>query len=74
MSRKKRAITIGDLWAMKRFGASTVSPDGRWACTAVTSFSMDGNEGTTQLWLLATDGSAQKQLTRGKKDSSRRLG
>ena len=69
MSRKKRAITIGDLWAMKRFGASTVSPDGRWACTAVTSFSMDGNEGTTQLWLLATDGSAQKQLTRGKKDS-----
>ena len=68
MSQKKRAITIDDLWAMKRFGASTVSPDGRWACTPVTSFSMDGNDGITQLWLLATDGSAQKQLTRGKKD------
>ena len=68
MSKSKRPITIDDLWSMKRFGATTLSPDGRWACAAVSSFSMDGNDGTSQLWLFATDGSMQRQLTRGQKD------
>ena len=68
MSKKNRPITIDDLWAMKRFGAPALSPDGRWACVAVASFSMAGNDGSAQLWLLATDGSTQRQLTRGQKD------
>lgn len=68
MSRAKRSITIDDLWAMKRFGSPTVSPDGRWACVPVVSYSMTTNEPTAQLWLLATDGSIQRQLTAGTKD------
>ena len=66
---KKRPITIDDLWAMRRFGATTLSPDGRWACSAVSSFSMETNESTSQLWLMATDGSVQRQITRGLKDA-----
>ena len=68
MSKGKRPITIDDLWSMKRFGPATLSPDGRWACAAVTSFSMDGNDGSAQLWLFATDGRTQRRLTRGTKD------
>ena len=69
MSKKKRPITSDDLWSMKRFGAASLSPDGRSACVAVSSYSMAGNDSTSHLWLLATDGSAQRQLTRGQKDS-----
>ncbi len=68
MTKKSRPITVDDLWAMKRFGATTLSPDGRWACVAVVGYSMAGNESTSQLWILATDGSLQRQLTRGQKD------
>jgi dipeptidyl aminopeptidase/acylaminoacyl peptidase len=69
MPSSKRAMTIDDLWALRRIGAATLSPDGRWACVAVTRYDMDKNEGSSQLWLLATDGKTQKQLTRGKRDS-----
>ncbi|MEI9986715.1 MAG: hypothetical protein WDN69_28215 [Aliidongia sp.] len=63
-------MTIQDLWALKRIGTPTLSPDGRWACASVTSYDMTKNEGTSQLWLLSTDGKTQRQLTRGKKDSA----
>ncbi|HVJ51075.1 MAG TPA: S9 family peptidase [Aliidongia sp.] len=63
-------MTVQDLWAMKRVGAPTLSPDGKWACVPVTGYDMDKNEGTSQLWLLSTDGKSQRQLTRGMKDSS----
>jgi len=69
MTKHKRPITIDDLWSMKRFGPSTLSPDGKWACAAVQSYSMEGNDSSSQLWLFATDGSVQRQLTRGQKDS-----
>ena len=54
-------------------GPETGRSDGRiarrlWACAAVTRYDMEENEGTTQLWLLSTDGKTQKQLTRGKRD------
>ena len=64
----KRVITTEDLWALKRIGPAAVSPDGHWACAAVTRYDMEGNEGSSQLWLLSTDGKTQKQLTRGKRD------
>jgi dipeptidyl aminopeptidase/acylaminoacyl peptidase len=69
MPPAKRPMTIDDLWALKRFGAATLSPDGSWACVPVTRYDMAKNEGSTQLWLLSTDGKIQRQLTRGKRDS-----
>ena len=64
----KSTITIDDLWSMARVGSPTVSPDGKWACVSVTRYDMEENNSRTNLWLLATDGSTQRQLTRGKND------
>ena len=64
-----RPITTQDLWALRRFGAASLSPDGAWACVPVTQFDMAGNDSSTQLWLLSTDGKQQRQLTQGHKDS-----
>ena len=69
MSSKKRPITIDDLWSLKRLSTGSVSPDGKWTCSAVTSYNMKKSESSTQLWLLSTDGKTQHQLTRGKRDS-----
>jgi dipeptidyl aminopeptidase/acylaminoacyl peptidase len=69
MPSKKRLITIDDLWSMKRIGAPSLSPDGRYACVAVAAFDMKENKSTSQLWLLSTDGTTQRQLSQGKNDS-----
>lgn len=58
-----REITVEDLWAVKRLGRPSLSPDGRWAVAEVTTYDMDKNEGTSDLWLFATDGSEARQLT-----------
>jgi dipeptidyl aminopeptidase/acylaminoacyl peptidase len=68
MSKNKRPFTIDDLWALARISSPTVSPDGRWACVAVTRYDMAENNSSTNLWLLSTDGKTQRQLTRGKND------
>ena len=69
MTKNKRPITVDDLWSLQRFGPTTLSPDGRWACAAVTSHSMEGNDSSACLWLFATDGSKQRRLTHGPKDA-----
>ena len=58
---EKRPITIDDLWKIKRIGAPSVSPDGAWAAVEVTTYGKE--EGTSNVWLLGTDGKKQKQLT-----------
>ena len=50
----KRPFDVDALWAIKRMGAPTIAPDGRLACAPVTSFSMESNVGTTELWLFPT--------------------
>jgi dipeptidyl aminopeptidase/acylaminoacyl peptidase len=66
------------LWAVKRIGAPTISPDGRYACAPVTTYDVEKNEGTTELWLFPIDapGSASsrrpRRLTAGDKDSDPR--
>jgi dipeptidyl aminopeptidase/acylaminoacyl peptidase len=59
----KRNITVEDLWKVKRLGPPAISPDGTWCCVEVTSWNLDKDEGTSELWLLATDGSQRRQLT-----------
>jgi dipeptidyl aminopeptidase/acylaminoacyl peptidase len=65
----KRLFSIDDLWSLARVGAPSVSPDGAWACVAVTRYDMQSNEARSNLWLLSTDGRVQRQLTRGKHDA-----
>ncbi len=54
----RRAMTVDDLWSMQRVGAPALSPDGRWAAFAVTTFSKEENKGDSDLWLVPTDASA----------------
>ena len=64
-----RAMTIEDLWALKRISAGSISPDGQWICATVTSFNLEKNNSTTQLFLFSRDGKMKKQLTKGNNDS-----
>jgi dipeptidyl aminopeptidase/acylaminoacyl peptidase len=62
-SAPKHALTLDDLWAVKRVGAPSMAADGKSCVVEVTSYPVDKDESTSELWLLATDGSVQKQLT-----------
>jgi dipeptidyl aminopeptidase/acylaminoacyl peptidase len=75
----KPPLTVESLWALKRIGTPTLSPDGRLACAPVTSFEMDRSEGMTELWLFPTGLGAPggaalrtRRLTAGDKDSDPR--
>jgi Tol biopolymer transport system component len=56
-------MTPEDLWKLKRIGPPSVSPDGKWAVVDVTSWNIDKDESSSNLWVLSTDGKTQKQLT-----------
>ncbi len=73
-ANRKPPLTVEALWAIKRIGSPTLSPDGGCACAAVTTFGMQTNEGVTELWLFPTGGAAgptgkPRRLTAGDKDS-----
>ena len=78
-ARHRPPLDVDALWAIKRIGAPTLAPDGRLACAAVTSYSMDSNEASTALWLHPTGfgagsrGTAKpRRLTTGDKDGDPR--
>lgn len=63
-SESPRSITHEDLWLMKRVGAPTVSPDGRWAVFGVNEPAYDEQAQVSDLWIVPTDGSlAARRLT-----------
>jgi len=76
--RRKTPFDVEALWAIKRIGPPTLAPDGSVACAAVTSYSMEKNVGTTELWLFPTGlGPSRslakpRRLTAGDKDSDPR--
>src|SRR5215472_15281442 len=69
MPARRKPLTIENLWAIKRIGSPTSSPDGSMACAAVTIYDMEKNEGRTELWLFPADGGRARRLTAGDKDS-----
>src|SRR4051812_27164264 len=56
-------ITPADLWKVARVGPPSVAPDGKWCVVEVTRFDTEKDENRSDLWLLATDGQTQRQLT-----------
>src|SRR5688572_4144790 len=54
----KRPITHEDVWLAKRLGAPVLSPDGKWAAVQVTEPAYVQAEQSSDLWIVATDGSA----------------
>ena len=70
-AQTKHAITVDDLWNMKRIGSFDVSPDGNKIVFDVSSYSMDENTGNTDIRLINSDGTSLKViLDKGKNVSS----
>lgn len=70
LAADRHPITVDDLWSLKRLGPPALSPDGNSVVVEVTTFDMVENESNSDLWLLSTDGTRQRQLTAHKaKDS-----
>ncbi|MGA8262980.1 MAG: S9 family peptidase, partial [Ignavibacteriaceae bacterium] len=57
IAQEKRPINVDDLWAMKRVGGITLSPDGNTIAFTVTAYSMEANKGKTEIYLVNTNGS-----------------
>jgi dipeptidyl aminopeptidase/acylaminoacyl peptidase len=56
-AQTKRAISIEDLWSMKRIEKFSVSPDNKTIAFSYTTFSMEENKGNSDIFLINTDGS-----------------
>jgi dipeptidyl aminopeptidase/acylaminoacyl peptidase len=72
--RRRPPLSVEALWAIQRVGPPTLSPDGALACSAVTKYAMERNEGETSLWLFPTHLAGSRtakprKLTTGDKDS-----
>jgi dipeptidyl aminopeptidase/acylaminoacyl peptidase len=62
----KRPITQEDIWLMRRVGNPIASPDGRWLVTSVLEPAYDPAMETSDLWLIAADGSIPpRRITSG---------
>jgi dipeptidyl aminopeptidase/acylaminoacyl peptidase len=66
----KHPITFDDLIKLHRIGEPQVSPDGKWVAYTVSTPDMDANRGASNIWLVATTGGAELQLTQSGHDSS----
>lgn len=69
-SQNKRAITVDDLWAMKRIGSFSVSPDGKTIAYTVTSYTFEANKGNTDIYLINTDGKNLRALKNSEKNEN----
>jgi dipeptidyl aminopeptidase/acylaminoacyl peptidase len=58
-----RQFTAERMWALKRLGDPTITPDGKFAVLPVTTYDIDENKGLTDLWMLPVAGGAARQLT-----------
>jgi dipeptidyl aminopeptidase/acylaminoacyl peptidase len=66
-AQEKKPLTHETLFLMKRVGAPSVSPDGKWVVFSVTEPSYDDKEQVNDLWLAPTDGSAKPRKLTGTK-------
>lgn len=62
IAQEKRAITVDDLWNMKRIGAFDVSPDASKIVFDLTVYDMEKNKGQTDIWLINDDGTNLQKL------------
>jgi len=54
----KKPPTHEALWMMKRVGAPTPSPDGKWVVYSITEPSYDEKDVSSDLWIVSTSGTA----------------
>lgn len=61
-AQQKRAMTVEDMWAMKRIGAFDVSPDGKTIAFAATTYNLESSKGNSDIWLIDSDGKNLRAL------------
>ena len=66
-AQTKHPLTVDDLWSMKRIGTFELSPDGKTIAFSVTTYSMDENKGTTNIYLINSDGTNLHSLNNSRK-------
>ncbi len=69
-AQEKRAMTVEDLWAMKRINSFDVSPDGKMIVFAVTSYNINDNKGNSDIYLINSDGTDLHTLKSSDKNES----
>ena len=57
--------TIDRVLALRSVSDVEISPDGRWVAYTVTTRDREANINRSHVWVVATDGSVTRQLTRG---------
>lgn len=68
--QNKRAMTVEDLWAMKRISHYDVSADGKVIVFSAASYNIDDNKGNTDIYLINSDGSNLRSLKNSEKNES----
>lgn len=68
--QQKRAISVDDLWAMKRIGSYDISPDGKTIAFTLTGYTFETNKGNTDIYLINSDGSNLRPFKRSDKNES----
>jgi dipeptidyl aminopeptidase/acylaminoacyl peptidase len=69
-AQNKRAITVEDLWAMKRINSFDVSADVKMIVFAATSYSIDENKGNSDIYLINSDGNNLHTLKNSEKNET----
>jgi len=67
-SQTKRAISVDDLWAVKRIGTYDVSPDGKTLAYTLTTYTFEENKGNTDIYLIDADGKNLRPLKNSDKN------
>lgn len=48
-------LSVDTLWQLERFGSPTISPDGQSIVVPITTFDVDTDKSSTQLWLYSAN-------------------
>lgn len=68
---ERKPFSAEAMWSLARLGPPSVSPDGKWAVLALTTFDVKNDKATAALWLVPCAGGEARPLTsRGGADSS----
>ncbi len=68
--QSKHPLTVEDLWAMKRIGTYSLSPDGKTIAFSVTEYNVESNKGNSDIYLVNSDGSNLHPLKNSDKNES----
>jgi dipeptidyl aminopeptidase/acylaminoacyl peptidase len=56
LAQQKHAMTVEDMWNMKRITSFDLSPDGRNIIFAATAYDMEKNKGNSDVYMINSDG------------------